>query len=125
METEFRTLAHGDTLRDAASLLLATSQQDFPVMLGPTVTGLLSRAALLKGMAAEGPDAYVAAVMNRDFLRVSPDADLAEALPTLAEAGSCVLVMDADKLLGLLTAENLAEFLLLRQAGVPSATRRN
>jgi Zn-dependent protease len=124
MVTDFRTLAHGDTLRDAAALLLATSQQDFPVMLGNSVTGLLSRAALLRGMASEGPDAYVASVMDRDFTRVAPDMDLAEALPAMAEAGSCALVMEGDQLLGLLTAENLSEFLLLRRVGLPETRTR-
>ncbi|MCI0365084.1 MAG: site-2 protease family protein, partial [Phycisphaerales bacterium] len=41
MITDFRTLQHGDTIRDAGNLLLATSQQDFPVMHGTEVIGLL------------------------------------------------------------------------------------
>ena len=32
MISDFRTLNHGDEIRDAANLLLSTSQQDFPVM---------------------------------------------------------------------------------------------
>ena len=34
MITDFRTLQHGDTIRDAGNLLLSTSQHDFPVMHG-------------------------------------------------------------------------------------------
>jgi Zn-dependent protease len=125
MVTDFRTLSHGDKLGDAATLLLATSQQDFPVVLGAAVTGLLSRATLLRGMAAEGPEAYVASVMDRDFTRIAPDMDLAEALPALAEAGSCALVMEGDQLLGLLTAENLSKFLQLRRVGLAAASGRS
>ena len=40
MMTEYHTLAHGATIRDAANLLLSTSQQDFPVVLGDQVLGL-------------------------------------------------------------------------------------
>jgi len=122
MVTDFRTLSHGDTVRDAANLLLATSQQDFPVMHADQVIGLLGRAALLRAMAASGPESYVAGAMNRDFVRVSPDQDLAEAIPLLSQAGSCVLVMEGDRLVGLLTSENLSEFLLLRRFGMPGAT---
>jgi len=118
MITEYHTLAHGQSVREAANLLLATSQQDFPVVLGDQVIGLLGRNALLRGMAMEGPDAYVASIMDRDFRRVSPESDLAEAIPVLTDAGTCALVMDGDSLVGLLTRENLSEFLLLRRFGM-------
>ena len=75
MVTDFRTLQHGDTIRDAGNLLLATSQQDFPVMHGDTVAGLLPRRALIRSMLSQGPDAYVAGAMDRNFVRVPPDMD--------------------------------------------------
>ena len=118
MVKEFRTLSHVDTVRDAANLLLATSQQDFPVMHGDQVIGLLDRNNLLRAMAAQGTDAYVAGFMNRDFPRISPDVDLAEVLPAMAQPGACALVMEGDRLLGLLTTENLSQFLLLRRFGM-------
>lgn len=118
MVTDFRTLGHGETIREAANLLLSTSQQDFPVMHGEQVLGLLGRANLLRAMAQQGPDAYVSTAMDRNFLTLSPAMELSEALPLLAQAGSCALVMENDKLLGLLTAENLTEFLLLRRVGM-------
>jgi Zn-dependent protease/CBS domain-containing protein len=119
MITEFHTLEHGNTIRDAANLLLSTSQQDFPVIHSEKVVGLLGRNLLLKALAAEGPDAYVAGVMDRDFLALGPATDLAEVLPLMAQAGRCALVMDDHtKLLGLLTTDNLSEFLLLRRFGM-------
>lgn len=125
MVTDFRTLSHGDTIRDAANLLLATSQQDFPVIHNGAVVGLLGRTALVRALAENGPDAWVAAAMNREFARIRPDADLADAIPVLTQAGSCVLVMEGDQLLGLLTKENLSEFLLLRKVGLqPQPTDR-
>ena len=117
MITDFRRLQHGDRIRDAGNLLLATSQTDFPVMHGDTVTGLLTRRRLVRAMLREGPEAYVAGAMDRDFIRLSPDTPLTEALPQVSAPGSCALVMDAeDHLLGMVTSENLSEFLLLRQA---------
>ena len=121
MVTEFHTLGHGSTIRDAANLLLSTAQQDFPVVHGEQVIGLLGRNLLLKALASEGPDAYVAGVMDRDFLSLPPGADLSEILPLMARAGRCALVMDEGRLLGLLTADNLSEFLLLRRSGLEPA----
>jgi Zn-dependent protease/CBS domain-containing protein len=118
MLTDYRTLAHGSTIRDAANLLLATSQQDFPVVHGEQVVGLLGRNALLRGMALEGPDSYIAAHMEREFASIAPDQDLSEILPLMANSGACALVMQEDKLLGLLTSENLSQFLLLRSVGL-------
>lgn len=116
MVTVFRTLNHGDSLRDAAALLLATTQQDFPVMAGPTVAGLLTRQSMLRAMAAEGPDAYVAGSMDRDFLRVTPGAKLAEVVQLIAgRQSSCALVFDDDRLVGMVTAENVSEFIMLRE----------
>jgi Zn-dependent protease/CBS domain-containing protein len=122
MVTEFRTLPHGATIRDAGDLLLATTQHDFPVMHGDGVIGLLGRGALVRAMMSEGPDAYVSSAMNRNPLRVSVNADLTTAFEQLAAAGACALVMDEDdRLAGILTSENVSEFLLLRQASLAQA----
>jgi Zn-dependent protease/CBS domain-containing protein len=123
MVTDFRTLQHGDTIRDAGNLLLATSQQDFPVLTGGSVAGLLTRSALVRATISQGPEAYIAGVMDRNFIRIPPDMDLAEAFTKTA--GASALVMDEDNLLGMLTPENLSEFLLLRQINLIQNKRQS
>jgi Zn-dependent protease len=118
MMTGFQTLPHGSTMRDAANLMLSSSQQDFPIVHGDQVIGLLPRSALLRGLAHEGPASYVAGFMQREFPTVSPDRDLAEVLPLMAHPGACVLVMQEGQLLGLLSSDNLSQFLLLRSVGL-------
>ena len=118
MITRFERLGHGDTVRHAANLLLATAQQDFPVMHNDQVIGLLGRNSLLRALAHEGPDAYVAGVMERDYLSLEPDMDLSEVLALMAHAGRCALVMEGVNLTGLLTTDNLSEFLMLRRVGM-------
>ena len=116
MITDFRTLPHGASIRDAGDLLLATSQHDFPVVHGDQVIGLLGRGALMRAMMSDGPETYVSQAMDREFLRLQPETDLSEVVPKLSGPGSVGLVMDEhDRLLGLVTAENLSEFILLRQ----------
>jgi Zn-dependent protease len=124
MMTKYYTLSHGDTIREAANLLLSTAQQDFPVMHADQVVGLLGRNLLLKAMANEGPDSYVAAAMERNFTSFPPDMNLAEALPLMAQGSPCALVMDNGQLMGLLTTDNLSEFLVLRSIGMDPATVR-
>ncbi len=117
MIRDFRTLAHGATLADAARLLIETTQTDFPVLLGEQVLGLLSRDALITAMAGEeGGGAYVSSVMNRTPVVMPTTLPLEEALGLLQTAGPCALVMDGEHLAGLLTPENVAEFFALRSA---------
>ena len=118
MIKDFRTLGHGDTIRDAGNLLLSSSQHDFPVVHGESPIGVLPRAALVRAMLTQGPDAYVAGAMDREFVRLSPDAPLNEAIAQISAPGSVALVLDGDgRLVGMLTPEHLSEFVLLRQAG--------
>ncbi len=121
MITDFRTLPHGSSVRDAANLLLATSQQDFPVVHGTQVIGVLPRNNLLRALAQEGPDAYVTPFLNREFVSLDPDMDLADALTSMGQAAGCALVMRDGELVGLLTTENLAEYLMLRRFGMEPA----
>jgi stage IV sporulation protein FB len=118
MVTKFQTLSHGNSLSDAADLLLATSQHDFPVVVGNQVIGVLDKTTLLHTMASQGPDSYVAGAMDRNFVTLDPNTDLADVIPMLGKIRSCALVMEGESLLGLLTRENLSEFLTLRRFGM-------
>jgi Zn-dependent protease/CBS domain-containing protein len=116
MITELKTLAVGATLGDAQELLLHTSQTDFPVVHGDEVVGLLSRMGLFQKLRDSGPDEYVAGAMDRDFPSTPPGADLQDlAAEMQANQTSCVLVIEAGRLLGMVTMENLAELLIVRQ----------
>jgi Zn-dependent protease/CBS domain-containing protein len=117
MIREFQTLQTGDTLRRAAETLLETTQQDFPVLFGDEVMGVLTRAQLLQGLAREGDGAYVSEVMLRDVLIATEDEPLEDYM--LSPDGvqrAPVLVNDAaGRLVGMLTVDNLMEYLTLRQ----------
>ena len=122
MVTEFHTLTHSSTIREAIDMSLACSQQNFPVSHGGEISGILNRSALLHALAAEGPDAYVAGVMDRHYISLTPDLDLATALPVMARSGNCALVMKDQRLVGLLTTDNLSHFLALRRFGLEPAS---
>jgi len=112
MVTRFETLVPQDSLQEAVRHLLATHQQDFPVVdAWGRPAGVLSRSTLMTGLARQGAGAAVLEVMERDCPVVGPDDDLESALPLLrARPGCPVLVVDGERLAGMLTLENLAEF---------------
>lgn len=117
MMTELRHLVPGDTLLDAGHALIQTAQKEFPVLLGDTVVGVLTRDLLVQGMSLHGRDAYVSEAMAREFPIAAPDDNLWElASGALTEPPQVVVVQDATgKFLGLVTPENLTEALLLER----------
>lgn len=118
MITHFDILQHGDSLGRAADLLLATSQQEFPVLNGSQVMGLLSRKSLVQGLVTHGREHYVAEVMEREYPRAKPDEDLQKVYEMMIAdraRGLPVLVFDHDRLVGYINNENLMEYLLIAQ----------
>lgn len=125
MITDFRTLAPTDSLATAASHVLAGFQQDFPVSEGERLIGILTRSRLITGLAEQGEGARVSDQIQTDFETVSPDEMLEFVLPRLQESPQqSLLVLDQGKLVGLLTAENLGELLMFREAAQQAENRR-
>ena len=117
MITDFRALHPDDTLQRAIELTLAGTQRDFPVVEGDRVAGVLTQQALVRGLTEQGRDAIVGSVMERDFQL----AELSEMIePAFQRLQSCncstLPVTDAGRLVGLLTLENVGEFLSIQSA---------
>ena len=123
MITDVRTLSVGNTLKEAADVLLDTSQHDFPVLHGDSVQGVLTRNDLLRGLSGQGPGGYVAGVMNRQFAAAAPDDDLGETIPRLQATPGPLLVLDGDRLLGVITSDNIQEFFAIRQIAAARSGR--
>lgn len=121
--TQFHTLGPGDTLRLASEVLAQTAQQDFPVVLGQQVVGLLDRTRLSWALAQQMPEAWVASVMDRQPPRLAPAAPLGKAVELLAGGVPCALVMEGEQLVGLLTPESVSKFLQLHQPGLSEERR--
>src|SRR5207249_4524275 len=112
MLTDFRTLEPTDTLGHAAELLLAGTQQNFPVESDGQLVGVLTREALLAGLAHGGRETRVADVPLRELGRVGAKELLVPAVARLREAGvPCLQVVEDGRPVGLLTLENIGEYL--------------
>ena len=117
MITDFQTLSPGDTLARAVELLLAGSQQDFPVVSGNRVEGVLCRSDLILALARGGEATPVAEVMRRDV----PSADASEMIEVALQRLQgrqypAVPVLRRGQLVGLITMENLGEFVSIQAA---------
>lgn len=117
MITHVRTLAATQPLSAAVDEVRSGFQHDFPVVEDRAVTGVLTRERLLKAL-TEGHDAAsVGDVMERDFSSTSPDESLTSALERLQQCRCRTLpVLRDHELVGLLTAENISEFVMLASA---------
>jgi Zn-dependent protease/predicted transcriptional regulator len=118
MMTDFRTLRPGDSLQQGIELILATPQKDFPVLEGSSVVGILPSRELMVALHERGPDALVESVMRRDFLLLDANEMLETALARMHTAECCMTapVIQRDTMVGLLTAENVSELLLIVSA---------
>ncbi len=117
MLTEFRTLQPDDPLAVAIEHLLAGWQQDFPVVFGDHVLGVLTREDLVRALAQGGTNAPVRDAMNRDVVTADSHDMLEKALVTLrgCKCRSLPVIHDG-RLVGLLTMDNVGEFLMVQAA---------
>ena len=117
MLTDFRGLSPQETVGDAARLLLAGSQQDFPVLEKGEVVGVLTHTRLLEALRDRGVNVPVGDVMEGDFQMASADEELDAALGRIEPGRATLLpVIWNRQLVGLLTAENVGEFYMIRRA---------
>jgi Zn-dependent protease len=117
MVKEFKTLSPNDTLAKAVEYIMAGFQQDFPVVVDGKVVGILTRADLIRGLSKYGLSGLVGDVMRTDFLIVEPF-DLAEIVFNRLQECEChtVPVVYGGQLVGLVTSDNIGEFLMIHSA---------
>lgn len=114
MLTDFDTLQAGETLAVAVRLTLKGSQRDFPVIDRGRVAGILTGADLVAALEDYGEDYPVTLAMRREFPVAEPGELLEAIFQRLQECGcGAVPVLNNGRLVGLLTLDNLGEYLLI------------
>ena len=117
MQTDYHILSPSDTLGRAVELILSGSQQDFPVVEDGRVEGILDRDTLISALSKNGQSTAVAEVMHRNLPEIDSHDMVETALTRLQESGSKTLpVTHLGQLVGLITSENITEFLMIRSA---------
>jgi Zn-dependent protease/CBS domain-containing protein len=107
MLTEFSMLAPSDTLEDALHKSIHSLQDDFPVVRGDSLVGIISRQSILSALRSEG-NGYVQAVMSRSFHVAQPEDSLGTTISRFAGRGlSLVPVTEGERIVGIVTLQNL------------------
>jgi stage IV sporulation protein FB len=117
--TSFETLDTQATVGDAVRALLATTQHEFPVTDGAgRLRGVLTRDGIIRALSATGPNTPVLDVMLRDVSVINCHAPLADAVARLQTSGQPLIgvVDDEQRVVGIVTLENLAEYMMVAQA---------
>ncbi|MBI5534111.1 MAG: site-2 protease family protein [Deltaproteobacteria bacterium] len=116
MITGFSTLSATEPLSQATSLTLAGFQQDFPVMDGTKLVGILTHGDLLVGLAEHGANAAVRQAMREDPEVASPADRLADTLSRMSIGGARILVVVEDGVVvGVVTAGRIRELMALEK----------
>lgn len=117
MLTEYQFLSPRDPLSRMAQLMLAGSQHDFPVIDEDRVVGVLTRDDFLSALTQHGQNIAVSAVMKTNLPEVDSYEMVETALQRIQESGVPALpVTHAGQLVGIVTSENITEYLMIRSA---------
>lgn len=116
--TRFRTLRDTDPLSTVVSELLAGYQTDFPVIDAQNrLVGILVRSDLMQALAQGRADATVGELMRPHCFTVDDSEMLERTFQRMREADCPALpVVNNGQLVGLITMENIAEWMMIHSA---------
>jgi Zn-dependent protease/CBS domain-containing protein len=107
MLTHFSTLSPADTLEDALHKAVHSLQDDFPVVSGSDLVGVINRQTIVERLRREG-NGYVQAAMSRAFEIAERTESLASAFRKLTSRGLTLIpVVEQERLVGIVTLQNL------------------
>lgn len=120
MIRDFRALRADEPLTRAVELLLAGDQQDFPVLAaadGDPPVGILTRRDLLAALAHGPRDRTVGEVARKDCGTAHPREYLEDVFQRIDRSGCpALLVLDAGRVVGMVTLENVGELAMVHAA---------
>jgi len=108
MLTDFATLSPSYTLADALVRCVHSLQEDFPVVRGPQLVGIISRQRIVDALRSDG-NGYVQAVMSKAFQVARPEDTLGTTIRRIqTDHGlSLIPVTDAGRVVGIVSVQNL------------------
>lgn len=114
MLTDFSTLSPSDTLADALGRCVHSLQEDFPVVRGPELVGIVSRQRIVDALRSDG-NGYVQSVMSRAFQVARPEDTLGATIRRLTAGRglSLIPVTESGRVVGIVSVQNLMSSMTL------------
>ena len=114
MLTDFATLSPSDTLADALARCVHSLQEDFPVVRGPELVGIVSRQRIVDALRSDG-NGYVQSVMSRAFQVARPEDTLGTTIRriTAGRGLSLIPVTESGRVVGIVSVQNLMSSMTL------------
>ncbi len=108
MLTDFATLSPSDTLADALYRCVHSLQEDFPVVRGPQLVGIISRQRIVDALRNDG-NGYVQSVMSRAFQVARPEDTLGTTIRRLTAGHGLALIpiTESGRVVGIVSVQNL------------------
>ena len=108
MLTDFATLSPSDTLADAISRCVHSLQEDFPVVRGPELVGIVSRQRIVEALRNDG-NGYIQSIMSRAFQVARPEDTLGTTIRRIAAGRGLALipVAESGRVVGIVSVQNL------------------
>ena len=108
MLTEFSTMSPSDTLADALFKAIHSLQDEFPVVRGANLVGIVSRQGILQALRSDG-NGYVQSIMSRSFQVAEPEDSLGLMIRRIAGGRmSLVPIAEQGRIVGIVTWQNLS-----------------
>jgi CBS domain-containing protein/Zn-dependent protease len=108
MLTDFATLSPSDTLADALARCVHSLQEDFPVVRGPQLVGIISRQRIVDALRNDG-NGYVQSAMSKAFQVARPEDTLGTTIRRIQTGRglSLIPITDSGRVVGIVSVQNL------------------
>lgn len=114
MLTDFATLSPSDTIADALYRCVHSLQEDFPVVRGPQLVGIVSRQRIVDALRNDG-NGYIQSIMSRAFQVARPEDTLGATIRRLTAGRglSLIPVAESGRVVGIVSVQNLMSSMTL------------
>jgi Zn-dependent protease/predicted transcriptional regulator len=115
MVRQFQFLSRFDRLFRAVDILLGEIQKDIPVVDDGRIVGILTHSSIIEGVKTSGDQVQVSEVMSTEFQTADYNEMLDSVLGRLQECNCQTMpVLYNDQLVGLITLENVGQYIRLK-----------
>jgi predicted transcriptional regulator len=114
---QYQTIKADETIKTAVAMLLNGQSRNFLVTENAVSVGTLSREEIIKALSEQGENVVIQDVMNKNLIYLDANAPLEDAYQQVQQSTSSLMpVMENKQLVGTLDAENILEFIMVKNA---------